>query len=519
MHNSLLFLFSCLVYQIGAYVHPGLLVSESDITRIIAKLDAQAEPWTASWQDLTSLKYSQANYTSNAVSVVYRSAEGSNAANAEDLWHDAAAAFNLALRWKIENDTDCASTAAGILVDWANTLTSLGTSDDQYLTSGLQGHELANAAELLLDYSPFVEDGFSAVSDMLTNIFLAKNIYFLNHQAPSEHNHKHFFANWELANLASAMAIGVVTDNQTAFDYAIDYFKNGTGNGAIMNAITNLVEEPGTGRLLGQGQEAGRDQGHAGLDFQLLGVIGQQAYNQGEDLYGYADNRILQGAEYYARYNLGYDVPFENYTNNIVYYTEISNSSRGAYRPTWELLYNHYAVIKASENLNTTWTKGYRNYTVTSFGGYEGGAGSWGEGSGHYDGLGWGTLLYRMDESDIAELNQTSNSTSLSTSSTTASTSSSSILSDTTTASLTTSSPTSTSTSKTGSKTPCTFSISSQTVSTNAAFKSTTSLGSSSSSPSPTNNRQRKHGHGNGHFHAHNLHHAAAAAAERGAQQ
>ncbi|KKY14599.1 putative gpi anchored protein [Phaeomoniella chlamydospora] len=353
---------------------------ESDITRIIAKLDAQAEPWTASWQDLTSLKYSQANYTSNAVSVVYRSAEGSNAANAEDLWHDAAAAFNLALRWKIENDTDCASTAAGILVDWANTLTSLGTSDDQYLTSGLQGHELANAAELLLDYSPFVEDGFSAVSDMLTNIFLAKNIYFLNHQAPSEHNHKHFFANWELANLASAMAIGVVTDNQTAFDYAIDYFKNGTGNGAIMNAITNLVEEPGTGRLLGQGQEAGRDQGHAGLDFQLLGVIGQQAYNQGEDLYGYADNRILQGAEYYARYNLGYDVPFENYTNNIVYYTEISNSSRGAYRPTWELLYNHYAVIKASENLNTTWTKGYRNYTVTSFGGYEGGAGSWGEG-------------------------------------------------------------------------------------------------------------------------------------------
>ncbi|KAI1634054.1 hypothetical protein F4809DRAFT_544641 [Biscogniauxia mediterranea] len=32
----------------------------------------------------------------------------------------------------------------------------------------------------------------------------------------------------------------------------------------------------------------------------------------------------------------------------------------------------------------------YLSKTLESFGGFEGGAGSWGEGSGHYDGLGWG---------------------------------------------------------------------------------------------------------------------------------
>lgn len=32
---------------------------------------------------------------------------------------------------------------------------------------------------------------------------------------------------------------------------------------------------------------------------------------------------------------------------------------------------------------------------------FEGGAGSWGEGSGHYDGLGWGSLLHRLEEGDI----------------------------------------------------------------------------------------------------------------------
>lgn len=39
-------------------------------------------------------------------------------------------------------------------------------------------------------------------------------------------------------------------------------------------------------------------------------------------------------AEYFARYNLGYDVPFKPYTNGIVSYTEISSASRGVIRPT-----------------------------------------------------------------------------------------------------------------------------------------------------------------------------------------
>lgn len=89
-------------------------------------------------------------------------------------------------------------------------------------------------------------------------------------------------------------------------------------------------------------------------------------------------DRDHESAEYFARYNLGHDVPFESYTNGIVSYTEISEASRGAFRPTWELLYSHYGMLKG---LDVTWTEQYRNYTLERFGnGYEGGAGSWGEG-------------------------------------------------------------------------------------------------------------------------------------------
>ena len=98
---------------------------------------------------------------------------------------------------------------------------------------------------------------------------------------------------------------------------------------------------------------------------------------------------------------MGNDVPFEPYTNGIVSFDTISDASRGAIRPAWELLHSHYVQIKG---LDAPWTTAYLNKSLEYFGGFEGGAGSWGEGSGHYDGLGWGSLLHHLDESDVREL-------------------------------------------------------------------------------------------------------------------
>ncbi|KAJ4286675.1 hypothetical protein N0V90_012927 [Kalmusia sp. IMI 367209] len=434
-----LFLFS----SAWAFEHPGLLVNDADIARIKTKLSAHADPWQASWDKLVSLEYSQSTYVNHAVAGVYRDTADGVTANAEMLWHDAAAAFNLALRWKIEGNATYAEAASDILGAWGRTLKEFDVGDDEYLTAGLQGYQLVNAAELLRDYAPFESSGNAdAFTTMFQETFLYKNLFFLNHQAPSEHNVLHFFANWELCNMASAMAFGIYTDNATLFDFVVDYFKAGDGNGAINNAISNLVSEPGTGTIMGQPQEAGRDQGHTGLDFQLFGVVAQQAWNQGTDLYGYNNSRILLGAEYYARYNLGNDVPFEPYTNGIVSYTTVSPASRGAYRPTWELLYAHYVQIKG---LDAPWTELYKNFTVETMGGFEGGAGSWGEGSGHYDGLGWGSLLHRLDAADVPAVSSTSRVSNSTTSSRPSATYSTSSFLEQTSAPSTTSIPSTTS--------------------------------------------------------------------------
>ncbi|CAG8148479.1 unnamed protein product [Penicillium nalgiovense] len=278
---------------VESFLHPGLLVSDSDISRTQKKIKANQDPWTTSWNTLTSLPFSDPSYTPSPVSVVYRGIWEDHTANAQLLWHDVAAAFNLGLRWKISRNTGCADAASNILHAWATTLISIDGGDDKYLTAGLQGYELANAAELLRDYQPFVDNVLPAVVEMANNIFIPMHYRWLNHEEPSEHNVLHFFANWELCNVASAMAMAVITDNQTVWDFAVNYFKTGDGAGAINNAITNIIEEPGTRALLGQGQESGRDQGHSALDMQLFGVIGQQAWNQGEDLFAYNDSRIL----------------------------------------------------------------------------------------------------------------------------------------------------------------------------------------------------------------------------------
>ncbi|MNC20588.1 Extracellular exo-alpha-L-arabinofuranosidase precursor [compost metagenome] len=84
-----------------------------------------------------------------------------------------------------------------------------------------------------------------------------------------------------------------------------------------------------------------------------MAVINEMAWNQGDDLYGWANNRFLRAAEYVAKYNNGDDnVPFAAYewgsgTNGAVQtQTVISNASRNEMRPIWEMIYNHYANRK-----------------------------------------------------------------------------------------------------------------------------------------------------------------------------
>lgn len=281
----------------AAYVHPGLLHTADDFARIRTKVNAEAEPWLTAYNKLTASKYAQSTYVNTAQVVIYRGSDGVHSQNYANLYRDAAAAYQLGIRWKITNDTAYADAAAAVLSAWGSTLTAISGNSDKFLASGIYGYEMANAAEILRDYEPWYSANFSTFSTMMSNVFLPMNMdFFVRH---NDAKVDHYWANWDLCNIASAMTIGVLTDNTTAYNYALDYFKtSGAGNGQINKAIWKLHTEDGSEKVLGQGQEAGRDQGHSMLDFALLGVIAQQVYNQGEDLFSHNDSLILAGYVY-----------------------------------------------------------------------------------------------------------------------------------------------------------------------------------------------------------------------------
>ncbi|KAF7551889.1 hypothetical protein G7Z17_g4705 [Cylindrodendrum hubeiense] len=378
-----------------SFNHPGLLHTSKDFARIRENVQNGTEPWATAWNKLRGSQFAEVSYEANPVEIVYRGSDGTNAENYYQLYHDTAAAYALAIRWAVTQDSQFGDAAISIMDSWSSTLKELSGTVDLYLAAGIYGYQFAQAAEIMRDYDGWSESNFINFQTMMIDVFYVKvNKWFEEHDNWGGYGHG-VYPGWDLSIIASAMSIGVLVDNQTIYNQGIQWFTNGTGNGQINQTVpfTHWYDN----QLLGQTLESGRDQGHNNLDIALMCVIAQVGFNQGNDLFSYNGNSILAAAEYVARYNLGYDVPYTAYDNDWIDLPTISNSSRGDLRPTWELLYNHYGILS---NSNVTWTKQYRDLVVSDNGGAEGGSGDYGENSGGYDQLGWGTLLYTLKQSD-----------------------------------------------------------------------------------------------------------------------
>ncbi|MEJ3747997.1 alginate lyase family protein [Actinomycetes bacterium KLBMP 9797] len=362
-------------------VHPGTLHTRADFDRMAAKVTAGAQPWRAGWDRLVANPNSRSTYQPRPVATVIRGGTGQNYAL---LFRDVAAAYQNALRWKITGDEAHGDKARDILNAWSSTLTEVRGNADRFLLAGTQGWQLAHVGEMMRGYPGFAQDRFRTM--------LLDHFYPLCDQFLTKHNDAcitNYWANWDLCVMAGILAIGIFCDDQAKIDRVIEYFKTGAGNGSIMHAVPFL--HPGG---LAQWQESGRDQGHTSGGIGHLGVFCQMAWNQGHDLFGYADNRFLKGAEYVARYNLGQEVPFTTYRwgtgQNCARreHTTISAAARGINNPVWALLYNHYGV-----------RRGLRVPNIEAYAarvGPEGGGGDYGPNSGGYDHLGFGTLTFTL---------------------------------------------------------------------------------------------------------------------------
>jgi autotransporter-associated beta strand protein len=391
----LFLLFFAALQQLNAqsFIHPGLLHTQTDLDRMKAKVAADAQPWKSSWDILVANSHASLTraYTSPVPAIVYRGFDGTHPENYASLFRDAASAYTTALRWQISGDPAYAEKSIAIMNAWSASLTAISGTSDKFLLAGIQGYQLANAAEIMRLYNGWTPADVDRFKNMMLTVFYSMNHDFLvNHNGACA---SHYWANWDLCNMASMLSIGVLCDRRDIYNEAVDYFKNGAGMGAIKNMVPYLYD------TLGQWQESGRDQGHSMLGVALAGSFCEMAWNQGDDLYGYDNNRLLKGFEYTAKYNLGYEVPYTTYRNcDGVVQTVVSPDARGNVRPVCELVYNHYVNRKG---LAAPYTALFAQRVRP-----EGGGGNYGPNSGGYDQLGYGTLTFTLDE-PVKHNNQT----------------------------------------------------------------------------------------------------------------
>ncbi|NUS79213.1 MAG: Ig family protein, partial [Streptomyces sp.] len=320
-----------------AFTHPGLLHSAADLARMKAAVAAQETPIHDGYLVFSAHARSKSTYTIQNTGQITSWGRGpTNFMN--QAVADSAAAYQNALMWAVTGNRANADKARDILNAWSASLTMV-TGADGPLGAGLQAFKFVNAAELLRHTG---YDGWSAAD-------IARcEASFLDVWYPAISGYMLYAnGNWDLTALQSILAIGVFCEEPTLFEDALRFVAAGAGNGSVRNRVVTDT---------GQGQESGRDQAHEQLAVGLMGDAAQVAWNQGVDLWGFADNRILANAEYAAKYNLGGDVPFTPDLDRTGKYlkTTVSDKVRGTLPPIYEMYYAHYAGVRG---LDTPYTK------------------------------------------------------------------------------------------------------------------------------------------------------------------
>jgi hypothetical protein len=346
-----------------SFVHPGLLHSRADLDRMRQRVGAGQEPWKSGFEKLRADPQSRGDWRLRGPrETVTRQTTDMRGNN--EMVADGNAAYQNALMWCITGDEAHAKKSIEILNAWSHTLKKMD-GRDVILAAGLNGFKFVNAAELMrYTYPQWKAEDVAQCERMLREV-----VY-----PPIENFATFANGNWDAACMKTMMGIGVFCNDRALFDRAIDYYRHGTGDGCLTHYVFNDA---------GQCQESGRDQAHTQLGLGALADCCQIAWNQGVDLYGEADNRLLKGFEYAARYNLGNDVPFVPHIDTTGQYRQkiISPKTRGTFRPIYEMVYNHYAVLK---HIPAPYTKQAAEKIRPEGGGF---------GS---DQPGFGTLLYSL---------------------------------------------------------------------------------------------------------------------------
>lgn len=343
-------------------------------------------------------------------------------------------AYQNALVWKITGNKANASHAVSVLMQWAKTTKAISGDSNYALAAGLYGYQFAQAAELLRDYEGWAPEHFEQFRQWMLQVWYPSAMSFLRARNGTWENASkwwqapgHYWSNWGLCNALCVMSIGVLCDDVFIYNQGLSFIKYDqvgtftdprTANPILNDGLTefmgNLVvtvtDTPANLKAssygkIGQMQESGRDIGHATMAAGLAIDIAHMAWNQGDDLFSFMDNRLAAGIEFVAAQTQNIEgLPWTNYMYGTsgLYYTDnrcwtMTEPALGnQIRPYWGTVIGHYQGVLGKDMPYSEMA--YANLIKNGPDG--GGQGST---SGGYDHLGYSVLMNYRDHKATAE--------------------------------------------------------------------------------------------------------------------
>ncbi|WP_197089581.1 LamG-like jellyroll fold domain-containing protein [Bacillus sp. SA1-12] len=370
------------VISSSGFKHPGVGLTKEHLENIREQVRAQKEPWITYFNEMLNSSAASKTVSSSNQSSVDPTKPGTVAFNSKGVQSqfiaDALKAYTQAILYNITGDETYRTNAMHIIRIWSQMdPEKYAYYTDAHIHSGIPLFRMVSAAEILRYTStqnPKLEWTDKDTEDFTNNL--------INPVINTLQYDNNYFMNQHLYPLIGAMSGYIFTDNSERYNEGVEWFTvNKTAvdqgqNGSIKQLFrlvdTNILtgEKLDTPRV--QIAEMGRDQAHSTGDVINVDYLSRMLLAQGTKVdpvtgtvstadnavntYDFLNKRILEGADYFARYMLGYDTPWTPLAAHTdadgsptIIYKELSGAYRGRIGGN---VYGLYYYYKYSEGLD-----------------------------------------------------------------------------------------------------------------------------------------------------------------------
>lgn len=355
--------------EIEGFTHPGILVTKDDIVRMQTKVREGAEPWLTSFKSLAAASPENVRiyaYDSNADTTALKSE-----ARLKNMRMDARAAANQALMYVITGKEAYRANTMTILNMWSELRDVYTTLGSDRIDHGEIAFKLAFAAELMKYTDCENPDLMWSEADNEKFVGMLETI------RPKHDSWWYWMNQHSICNMGT-MANAIFRNDRDLYEKAVVRTTvnpegggsmdctRGSGGGIVQvfrivdfDALNGDKIEPTFVHA-----EMGRDQGHAYGNLGALSICAMTSYRQGTrvdpetgelsesenavSIFEFADDRLLQAADYIGKYNLGYDVLHPTIDVGSLY-SDINDTNRGALYVAFGILYNYYKYEKEAD--------------------------------------------------------------------------------------------------------------------------------------------------------------------------